>query len=143
MNLTWASSLMWDGAVNHLDMQALAPISSHVEMDERMENVVKKLQEKYPYPSLFFEAYNDSLIIGEHLPKALSQFELTLISAKQMAGSCDKRTCCRAARDATWTPAHYTPGYILWQSAWRGRPFIVGRSYCSDNDKLLFFKAGS
>ena len=27
MNLAWQSTFMWDGAVNHLDMQALAPIS--------------------------------------------------------------------------------------------------------------------
>ena len=27
-NLAWQNSFMWDGAVHHLDMQPLAPISS-------------------------------------------------------------------------------------------------------------------
>ena len=35
MNLAWSQSFMWDGAVNHLDMQALAPVSNAAEMDYR------------------------------------------------------------------------------------------------------------
>ncbi|MCF8247053.1 MAG: cytochrome-c peroxidase [Saprospiraceae bacterium] len=81
MNLAWVSSFMWDGAVNHLDMQALAPISSPVEMDETIENVVKKVQRSSPYPSLFYHAFGDSTVTGEHLLKAMAQFELTLVSA--------------------------------------------------------------
>src|ERR1043165_6413971 len=42
-NLAWSKNLMWDGAVNHLDVQALAPISNHLEMDEDIGHVVKKL----------------------------------------------------------------------------------------------------
>src|ERR1043165_1042433 len=34
MNLAWQGSFMWDGAINHLDMQPLAPIHNQVEMDE-------------------------------------------------------------------------------------------------------------
>ena len=81
MNLAWANKFMLDGAVNHLDMQALAPISSHVEMDETIEHVVEKIQRRAPYPTLFFVAFGDSVVTGEHLLKALSQFELTLVSA--------------------------------------------------------------
>lgn len=81
MNLAWASSFMWDGAVNHLDMQALAPISSPVEMDETIANVVKKVQQQPSYQALFYRAFGDSTATGERLLKALSQFELTLVSA--------------------------------------------------------------
>lgn len=34
MNLAWQKSFMWDGAINHLDMQALAPISHPDEKTE-------------------------------------------------------------------------------------------------------------
>mgnify|MGYP000725024035 CR=1 FL=1 len=44
MNLAWHKVFMWDGAVNHLDVQALAPISHPNEMDEKLENVIVKLQ---------------------------------------------------------------------------------------------------
>lgn len=80
-NLAWQSSFMWDGAVNHLDVQALAPITHPKEMGENLESVVEKLQTSKIYPKLFFKAYKDSIITGERILKSLSQFQLTLISA--------------------------------------------------------------
>jgi cytochrome c peroxidase len=80
-NLAWAKSFMWDGAINHLDFQALAPISDSTEMDEKIENVVKKLNKNEHFRSAFFAAFGDSTATGERLLKAISQFELTLISA--------------------------------------------------------------
>jgi len=71
---------MRDGAVNHLDMQALSPLTNVVEMDENMPHVIAKLQAEKFYPSLFYNAFGDSIITGEHTLKALSQFMLTLIS---------------------------------------------------------------
>ena len=80
-NLAWAKNFMWDGAVHQLDVQALAPISNHNEMDETIENVVLKLQQSKKYRKLFYNAFNDSVATGEHTLKAISQFMLTLISA--------------------------------------------------------------
>lgn len=81
MNLAWHQSFMWDGAINHLDMQALAPISHPAEMDEKIENVILKLNQTKKYKSLFFNAFGDSVATGEKTLKAISQFMLTLISA--------------------------------------------------------------
>ncbi len=81
MNLAWQPIFMWDGAVNHLDVQALAPIHNPDEMGESIESVVKKLQNSPRYISLFYKAYGDSIITGEYTLKALSQFMLTLVSA--------------------------------------------------------------
>ncbi len=81
INLAWQKTFMWDGAINHLDMQALAPISNSLEMDEKIENVVKKLQASKRYPGLFYKAYGDSIITGEHVLKSISQFMLTLVSS--------------------------------------------------------------
>ncbi len=81
MNLAWNKYFMWDGAVHHLDMQALAPISNHNEMDETIENVVIKLQHNNKYKQLFYKAFNDSNATGEHTLKAIAQFMVTLISA--------------------------------------------------------------
>ncbi|MEM6261176.1 MAG: cytochrome-c peroxidase [Bacteroidota bacterium] len=80
-NLAWNSSFMWDGAIPHLDMQPLAPISHPGEMGEDIAHVVKKLQRKAIYPGLFRNAYGDSAVTGEHILKALAQFQLTLVSA--------------------------------------------------------------
>jgi len=81
MNLAWNQSFMWDGAVNHLDVQALAPITHPAEMGEELNNVIAKLQRTAVYPILFKTVFGESIITGEHLLKALSQFQLTLISA--------------------------------------------------------------
>lgn len=81
MNLAWQKLFMRDGAVNHLDMQALAPISNPLEMDETITHVVSKLQANNLYPTLFYRAFGDSIITGEHTLKAISQFMLTLISS--------------------------------------------------------------
>ncbi len=81
MNLAWGKSFMWDGAVNHLDVQALAPISNTLEMDEDIANVVHKLQRSAAYRKQFYEAFGDSVVTGEHVLKSISQFMLTLVSA--------------------------------------------------------------
>ncbi len=81
MNLAWSKTFMWDGGVNHLDVQPLNPITSPVEMNETLANVVNKLQKSDKYKSLFFAAFGDENITGQRVLKALSQFELLLISA--------------------------------------------------------------
>lgn len=80
-NLAWQTSLMWDGASNHLDVQALAPISHPAEMNETIENIVKKLRHTAIYPSLFSGAYADTNISSSRVLKALTAFQLTLVSA--------------------------------------------------------------
>ena len=107
MNLAWHQSFMWDGAINHLDMQALAPISHPDEMGETIESVVKKLQHSKNYPSLFQQAFGDSVITGEHTLKAISQFMLTLVSANSKYDSVMRK-------QAQFTPQQKN-GYALFQ----------------------------
>jgi len=80
-NLAWQRSFMWDGAVHHLDMQALAPITHPGEMGESMAGIVRKLQATDSYAARFAAAFGDRSITGERILKALSQFQLTLVSA--------------------------------------------------------------
>ncbi len=80
-NLAWSRYFMWDCAVNHLDMQALAPIAHPAEMDENIAHVVQKLRTTPPYQKLFLRAFGDNLVSGERVLKAIAQFELTLVSA--------------------------------------------------------------
>lgn len=81
MNMAWQSSFMRDGAIHHLDMQSLAPITNPMEMDETLERVVSKLKASSIYPRLYAKAFGDSMVTGEHTLKAISQFMLTLVSA--------------------------------------------------------------
>lgn len=79
-NLAWQNSFMWDGAIHNLDVQALAPLSHPGEMAENINSVIDKLQNSGLYPEAFFNAWQDSIITGEHFLKSLAQFQVTLIS---------------------------------------------------------------
>ncbi len=81
INLAWHSLYMWDGAINHLDMQSLAPITHPDEMGSTLEGVMRKLQKSPVYRKLFYKAYGDSTITGQYTLQALSQFMLTLVSS--------------------------------------------------------------
>lgn len=80
-NLAWQKKFMWDGSINHLDMQPLAALSHPKEMGETVQSVVKKLNQSAFYRSFFYRAFGDSIVTGEKVLKALAQFQLTLISA--------------------------------------------------------------
>ena len=78
MNLAWSENFMWDGGVNHLDVQPLGPITSPSEMDETLENVVAKLKSDPNYVSMFENAFGSRKITGQLTLKALSQFMVML-----------------------------------------------------------------
>lgn len=81
MNLAWSTSFMWDGGIADLDLQAIAPITNHVEMGETMVNVIGKLQSSSGYPGLFKKAFGSEQITTGNFLKALSQFMLMCVSS--------------------------------------------------------------
>lgn len=81
MNLAWHTSFMWDGGIFDLDLQSIAPITNHLEMDETMPNVLRKLQMSAQYPALFKKAFGSEQITTTSFLKALSQFMLMCISS--------------------------------------------------------------
>ena len=79
-NLIWNKSFMYDGGVNHLEIQPISPITNPKEMDETLEGIVIKLKKSSKYKGLFFKAYNDSLISSERMLKSITQFVGLMIS---------------------------------------------------------------
>ena len=80
MNLAWNTTFMWDGGVFDMDLQPIVPVTSFVEMDETMENVLNKLRNTPPYPAMFKKAFGSDEITTAHMMKALSQFMVMLVS---------------------------------------------------------------
>lgn len=80
-NLAWQKDFMWDGGINHLDLQPLAPITAENEMAETLENVITKLKADKEYRKLFKAAFGDETINTQRIGKALSQFMLQLVSS--------------------------------------------------------------
>lgn len=80
-NLAWQKEFMWDGGINHLDLQPLAPITAENEMGETLQNVISKLRADKEYRQLFKAAFGDETINTQRMGKAISQFVLQLVSS--------------------------------------------------------------
>jgi cytochrome c peroxidase len=131
MNLAWQKSFMWDGAINHLDMQSLAPITHPDEMGENFENVVLKLQQSKNYPARFQKAFGDSIVTGEHTLKAISQFMLTLVSATSKYDSVLQKQAIFNQKEQN--------GYVLFQkncNACHQEPLFTNLEYENNGLKI-------
>lgn len=80
-NLIWKDAFMWDGGVNHLEVQAINPITNPIEMDETLSGVLAKLKKDSLYAAMFREAYGDGTISSERLLKSLTQFTGLMVSS--------------------------------------------------------------
>ncbi len=79
-NLTWSPKLMWDGAVNNLENQPLAPLSNPVELNISIGQAVTRLSNMPKYKALFKKAYGDTVINSQRILKAFAQFMGLLVS---------------------------------------------------------------
>lgn len=80
-NLIWYKEFMWDGGINHIEVQPLAPLTNPNEMNESIEKIVLKLKGRSDYRKAFFNAYKDSTITTERILKSLTQFMGLMISS--------------------------------------------------------------
>lgn len=81
INLAWNTSFHWDGGVNHLETQGINPIQHPAEMDNSLEEVLKRLSNSEVYPYLFNRAFGSKEINSSKLMKALTQFTVSLVSS--------------------------------------------------------------
>ena len=79
-NMNWNTSFMWDGGINHIETQPLAPIVNPIEMNENLNNVVTKLSASNKYKQLFKNAFDSEEITTQKILKAFAQFQGVLYS---------------------------------------------------------------
>ena len=79
-NLAWTKDFMWDGGINHLDLQPLAPLTAPNEMGETIDNVLNKLKADAVYRQMFKSAFGNETINTQLMTQALSQFMLMMVS---------------------------------------------------------------
>lgn len=80
-NLVWEKELHWDGGINNIEVQPLAPMLDPHEMAEDLSRVIYKLKKDKLYPSLFERAFGSPLINSQRILRALAQFTASLVSA--------------------------------------------------------------
>jgi cytochrome c peroxidase len=79
-NMAWHKELHWDGGINHLEVQPLAPLTAPNEMGETVENVIRKLNSDTRYREMFRTAFGDENVTSQRMLKALSQFMGMMVS---------------------------------------------------------------
>ncbi|WP_315820202.1 cytochrome-c peroxidase [Paraflavitalea speifideaquila] len=80
-NVVWQKQTHWDGGINNLEVQPLAPLTAPNEMAEDINNVLSKLNQDGQYKQLFKAAFGDETINSQRMLLAITQFVGSLVSA--------------------------------------------------------------
>lgn len=80
-NSAWQKEFMFDGRAASLEEQALLPMHSSDEMDTHIPKLLTQLNASPSYKKMFTAAFGPSKITLDQITRALSQFQLTLVSA--------------------------------------------------------------
>ncbi len=80
-NMAWHDNqFFWDGRADLLRDQSLGPIENPLEMNETLDNVIKKLYTSQIYKNQFMRAFGDFEITSEKMSFAMEAFMMSIIS---------------------------------------------------------------
>lgn len=79
-NVGYLEQFFWDGGVGHLDFVPVNAIENPLEMDEKMDQVLSKLNARADYQAAFLEVFGTQEIDSQLVLYAFSQFMLRLVS---------------------------------------------------------------
>jgi cytochrome c peroxidase len=136
-NLNWHTNFMWDGGVNHIEVQPLAPITNPVEMDEDINTVVSKLQADLTYPKLFKDAFGTDIITSQLMFKAMVQFMGMLVSSNSKYDQYSRGEASLTAQELS--------GLNLFQqkcNTCHTAPLFTNLSYMNNGLDTIFADAG-
>ncbi len=123
-NLAWMTELHWDGSINHIEVQPLAPLTAINEMAENIDSVLRKLRKDTAYPKMFRAAFGTMEINSQRMLKALSQFIGSIISSNSKYDKVKKN-------EATFTVSEQN-GYTIFQAKCAGchkEPLFTDNSF--------------
>jgi cytochrome c peroxidase len=123
-NLAWQREFHWDGGINNLEVQPLAPMEDPHEMAETLPHVIAKLKADKQYPVLFSKAFGSPGINSQRILRALTQFTVSLVSANSKYD--------RVKRGEASFSQYEKPGYEIFQQKCAGchkEPLFTDLSY--------------
>lgn len=80
-NLAYQNIFMFDGSVSHLDLQAVVPFTSPIEMNGDFTKAIQMMKNDSEYQRLFRLAFSDGKINSENILKAFGQFMVSITSS--------------------------------------------------------------
>ncbi|WP_019039405.1 cytochrome-c peroxidase [Psychroflexus tropicus] len=135
INLAYFNEFSWDGAAPHLDSFSIIPITTDVEMNETVTNVLSKLKQDDEYLSLFAQAFENGEVDTQNMFRALSQFMVMMVSAetkydKVLEGNAvftEAQAAGKALFDAKCSSCH--KGILLTDQSYRNNGLPVDPQY--------------
>lgn len=82
LNGAYGNKMFWDGRADNLEAQALGPISSPDEMNQKIDELILELKNIRGYRELFSKAYPNEDINAVTIGKAIASFERTIFSTE-------------------------------------------------------------
>ncbi len=79
-NLHTRNIFMRDGAIHRLDLQALAPLHSPIEMGGNIDSALKKINRSKDYRTISYQAWGDSTMSIQTFLQSIATFENSLQS---------------------------------------------------------------
>ncbi len=94
LNVSFATTLFWDGRAATIEDQSVMPIQDQLEMKEHLDAAVEKIATIKGYQELFSKAFADKKVSLQNIQKAIATFERTITSPpskfdKFIAGQAD------------------------------------------------------
>jgi cytochrome c peroxidase len=80
-NLAFQDTFMYDGATDHLNLQPLIPLTSPMEMDGNLTQILAMMKADPEYQKLFAAAFPGKPINTDNMLKAMGQFMAMVVSA--------------------------------------------------------------
>jgi len=80
-NLAFQRTFMYDGATDHLNLQPLIPLTSEIEMNGNLTQIVAMMKADPEYQKLFAAAFPGKPINTEQMLNAMAQFMAMVVSS--------------------------------------------------------------
>lgn len=112
INCAYNEFQFWDGRASSLEEQALGPIQNPNEMNESLDNVVRKLNAIPGYAKAFKEVFGTP-VTADGIAKAIAAFERTIVFA-----------------NSPFDRSMQGDNYAMTESAKRGLELFMGKAEC-------------
>lgn len=80
-NLIFYDHFFWDGGVHNLDLTPMNAIENPIELNETLENILKKLNASEYYKARFKQSFHVEKITSKEFLQSLTQFLASMVSA--------------------------------------------------------------
>ncbi|MCB0480322.1 MAG: c-type cytochrome [Flavobacteriales bacterium] len=142
VNLAWGNGFFWNGRSTTMEKQAIEPVRNPIEMHSTWEVGLKKLKEDSVYVNMFWAAFGVEDFDSSHAASAITQFEMTLLSANSEYDKAVAKTQNDPRVAPIFTDASVRRGFIIFTTEPSPNGGGADCFHCHNPDNMLFTNNG-